>query len=495
MSALIDLDQVSMLPSPPRRRRFFVPLAARVRAQTKVADDSPTTSIQKVLATLGIGISLALILGARGIIHAGNGMEDGTERNVTLAIGNAALDVGDVFHASWPWDEAEDALGRTSQPAIPPLLAAGMDFGSPTPGRLLPTPLPQHQGGGALVPARKKSATVTSTRTATPTPRATTTLAGTQTTRRGPSSGPTFYPQQATPTADPTATPTEIPATSTPTVQVRKPGKGGPAKRHVKVKPPTSTASSTPSPAPRTSDSSGRKSVIQPTPTAQPTAIPQLRTLTASDPLSLLVTGDSLTGYLGPILINEAASAEAVKGYVDTHNGTGLTRPDFVDWSVVAQQQVAADHPDAVVVMMGGNDFQNMTLPNGAFFQAGTPAWTKEYQRRAEICMRIWTQNGKARVYWLSMVPARNADWAHDDGQINIALWRAAAAVPGAEYLNILGPVTVHGRYSDFVNQNGQPVLIREQDGVHLNAAGSTIVANEVLAVLEQEWRFGSKKP
>jgi len=182
-----------------------------------------------------------------------------------------------------------------------------------------------------------------------------------------------------------------------------------------------------------------------------------------------------------------------VKGFVDTHNGTGLTRPDFVDWSLVAQQQVADDDPDAVVVMMGGNDFQNMTLPNGAFFEAGTPAWTKEYQRRAEICMRIWTQGGKRRVYWLSMPPARNTSWAYDDRQINIALKRAAARVPGAEYLNILGPVTLRGRYTDFVTENGQPVLIREQDGVHLNEAGSAIVANEVLAVLEREWRFGPK--
>jgi hypothetical protein len=492
MSALID--QVSMLPSPPRRRRLFSHIAAFARARADAAGGSPTTSIQKVLVSLVIGLSLALILGARGIIHAGNGMEDGTERDVTLTVGNAALDVGDVFHASSLWDDAERSLGRTSQPAIPPLLAAGLNLGSPTPIRGVAAPAAQRHGGVARVPAREATSSATPSPLRTPTSSPTAASDLTQTSRRGPSSGPTFYPHQAKSTGDPSPRPTAIPATLTPTATAHKTGKGRPVKHRVKAKPATSTATATPKPAPRTSNSSGRKSVIQPTPTIEPTAIPQLRALTAAAPLDLLVTGDSLTGYLGPILINEAASAGAVKGFVDTHNGTGLTRPDFVDWSVVAQQQVEADHPDAIVVMIGGNDFQNMTLPNGAFFQAGTPAWTKEYQRRAEICMRIWTQGGKARVYWLSMVPARNADWAHDDGQINIALQRAAAAVPGAEYLNILGPVTAHGRYSDFVNQNGQPVLIREQDGVHLNAAGSTIVANEVLAVLEREWRFGGKK-
>jgi uncharacterized protein len=211
--------------------------------------------------------------------------------------------------------------------------------------------------------------------------------------------------------------------------------------------------------------------------------------VTAADPLRLLVTGDSLTGYLGPELVNEAAAAAPVQGSVDTHNGTGLTTPAYVDWSVLARQQVAEDHPDVVVVMLGGNDFENMTLPGGLFFRAGSGAWTQEYQRRAAVCLQVWAQGGRARVYWLSMPPSRNPQWALDDAQINIALARAAAQVPGAEYLDILGPVTDHGQYADFVkNANGQTVLVREQDGVHLNIAGSTIVAQEVLPVIEREW-------
>lgn len=218
--------------------------------------------------------------------------------------------------------------------------------------------------------------------------------------------------------------------------------------------------------------------------------LPALPPVTRRNPLRLLVTGDSLVGYLGPILIDDIAHHAPVQGFTDTHDGTGLTRPDYVDWSVLARQQVAADHPEAIVVMMGGNDFQNMTLPPNRFFLAGSAAWTQEYQRRAEVCMRIWTDGGKRRVYWLSMPPARDPAWAYDDAQINIALRRAAAQVPGAEFVDVLGPVTNHGHYTDYVNQNGQPVLIREPDGVHLNIAGSSIVAGEVQQVLAREWHF-----
>jgi hypothetical protein len=218
---------------------------------------------------------------------------------------------------------------------------------------------------------------------------------------------------------------------------------------------------------------------------------PALRVPNRHNPFRLLVTGDSLSGYLGELLIDETSHVVPMVGWTDTHDGTGLVSPNFVDWSVVAQQQVAAHHPDAVVVMIGGNDFQNMVTAGGRVLIAGTPSWTAEYQRRAAICMRIWTQNSAThRVYWLSMPPVQKAAWAAVDRQIDIALPRAAKSVPGAEYLNILGPITNHGNYADFVPVNGQMTLIREPDGVHLNVTGSDIVAHEVLNVMRREWRL-----
>ncbi|MCL4508735.1 MAG: DUF459 domain-containing protein [Chloroflexi bacterium] len=249
----------------------------------------------------------------------------------------------------------------------------------------------------------------------------------------------------------------------------------------------TASPSATPTMAPTATPAATATPVATPTPRGPPLFQP-----TKVHPLRLLVTGDSLTGYLGPELIDAAARVGPVLGFVDTHDGTGLTRPDFVDWSVVASEQGPKYHPDAVVVLIGGNDFQNMTLPGGKFFLAGTPAWTAEYARRVQVCMERWLAGGARRVYWLSMPPARRPDWAHDDAQINVAIQMAAARVPGAEYVNILGPITNDGKYTDFIKKpNGQVLLIREQDGVHLNQAGSQIAADEVLKVLERQWHFG----
>jgi hypothetical protein len=356
-------------------------------------DESPTTSIGNVALTLLIAMVFAVVLDARGIIHSGNGMQDGPMRTGTLAVGNFALRVAEFTHLTWPWDEFQAALGRQQQPTVAPLLAPGS-----LPGAVGKSPVQIHP-----------------------------------TVRRSMAGRPL-----------PTVRPIE------------------PSRKPTTVKPPAAAV-----------------------PWVRPTHRP-----TRKYPLRLLVAGDSLVGYLGPELIDEVARLTPVRGFVDSHNGTGLTRPDFVDWSILARQETGSDNPDATVVMIGGNDFQNMTLPGGKFFLAGTPAWTREYERRAVTCMRIWARSGNRRIYWLSVPPARDPGWARDDTQINVALRRAAAQVPGAEYVDVLGPVTDHGRYADFVKVGGQETLVREPDGVHLNIEGSTLVAHEVRALLAREWHF-----
>src|SRR6266498_1353761 len=92
----------------------------------------------------------------------------------------------------------------------------------------------------------------------------------------------------------------------------------------------------------------------------------------------LLVTGDSLVGYLGPQLANSLAGTGVVDTQVDVHNGTGLTRPFFVDWASLAAQQVQRYRPDATVVMLGANDDIGMPLPSGHVAEEGSPRWAVE---------------------------------------------------------------------------------------------------------------------
>ncbi|MGH2347065.1 MAG: hypothetical protein ACRDG4_17700, partial [Chloroflexota bacterium] len=83
MSVLIEVDQPATIESSPSVRPLDLPQAHAAQPVTSTVGDSPTTSIQKVLASLAIGITLATLLGANGIVHAGKGMDDGPARTVT----------------------------------------------------------------------------------------------------------------------------------------------------------------------------------------------------------------------------------------------------------------------------------------------------------------------------------------------------------------------------------------------------------------------------
>src|SRR5205814_763547 len=62
---------------------------------------------------------------------------------------------------------------------------------------------------------------------------------------------------------------------------------------------------------------------------------------------------------------------------------SGLARPDFYPWPQKLRQDIDRLHPQIVVVMIGGNDFHSVLLPNGlniAFAPGKT--WREAYSFR-----------------------------------------------------------------------------------------------------------------
>jgi hypothetical protein len=244
---------------------------------------------------------------------------------------------------------------------------------------------------------------------------------------------------------------------------------------------------STPGPSASASASAKPKA---PVPSHKPAVAP-LRVPTKANPLKILVAGDSMTEFLGPDLINQASAAGKATGDTVTKYGTGLVRPDFFDWSLFAQQLVNQQNPEAVVVMMGGNDGQGITLANGQVLPDGTDAWAKEYRRRVEVVMRIFSGNGKRRVYWIPMPVPRSPKLAVDYHLMDLAVADAAAVVPGVTDVNIVPRLSKNGQYSDYLpGLNGQTILARTQDGIHLSQSGASLAATLVLTAMNKDWHL-----
>lgn len=211
------------------------------------------------------------------------------------------------------------------------------------------------------------------------------------------------------------------------------------------------------------------------------------RDATAAAPLRLFVTGDSMIEFMAPKLLAEATRVHAaLDGDSEVKYGTGLVRDDFFDWPAHAREQMDKRDPDAVIMMMGGNDGQGITLPGGTILHDGTPEWQAEYQRRATIMMRIITDNGRRHLYWVGMPVARSARLARDYALMDSALRAAASSVPGTTYVDISADFAPDGHYTDFVD--GQ--LVRAHDGIHLNREGSVRLMHKLFALLDADWRL-----
>ena len=240
-------------------------------------------------------------------------------------------------------------------------------------------------------------------------------------------------------------------------------------------------------PAPAPGGAAGPQAA-DPKPRLAPVAA-EVRHATAEDPLRILVTGDSLADFdgqqLGRLISSEHLPARV---RVQARNGTGLTQPSVFDWSDEAARDAVSFDPDVVVMVLGANDGWPL---EGA--DAGSNAWNAEYARRVEAVSRDFIAGDpQRRVYWVGPPVPRSAPWIRIFARINDAVRAAVPNIPGLRYVDIAGPTSDHGRYTDYLTDPaGHRVLARQHDGIHFSWPGSVFPARIILSALRGEYPMG----
>jgi uncharacterized protein len=207
---------------------------------------------------------------------------------------------------------------------------------------------------------------------------------------------------------------------------------------------------------------------------------------TQQDEVNVLVTGDSQAQFVGEIL-TDLLPSDLFDVSVVARNATGLSNPEFFNWEINAQQEIAARNPDAVVMVMGGNDGFNM-LHEGTLYGPDDANWQLEYARRAAVVMRELGSNGKRPVYWVPPPTARDPKFNEIYATQNKAVEQAAAAVDGARYVDIYNTIN-QGRYSDELKIDSRRVLARQSDGVHFSREGAVVPARLILRAMAKDYR------
>ena len=261
----------------------------------------------------------------------------------------------------------------------------------------------------------------------------------------------------------------------------------------------TAPADPPPSPVPTAGDpgaldtptaSSGVETAVDTSTTEAPTepAVPD-------EPYKVLMLGDSLVATgIGALLEKKLDAHPHVVCYRKGKSSSGLARPDFYDWIDQAKRQVEFRKPDLVIVLLGGNDGQDLTRPTGRGRHVPWmhEDWAKGYRARVDALLAEVT-GPERRVLWVGL-PTMGLR----------SLEKKLVLIRGIqqEAVEALGETGVYFNTVPFVtNEDGEMLAmarvgprnkqkrLRSEDKIHFTMAGSEYLAGhlypKVLEVLE----------
>lgn len=171
-------------------------------------------------------------------------------------------------------------------------------------------------------------------------------------------------------------------------------------------------------------------------------------------------------------------------------SATGLARPDFYDWTKQAQRLVKRHDPDLVVVIMGGNDGQDLVNVRGkGRVRYRSSAWEPEYERRLYHFGELLAGEGR-RVLWLELPAMARSRFEAKLRQIRRLQEETAALIARNRYLRTRDYFyDLQGRLRKYVPVRGKKsspkkrrVLMRQEDGIHFSLPGAVYFARSVVS-------------
>ena len=177
------------------------------------------------------------------------------------------------------------------------------------------------------------------------------------------------------------------------------------------------------------------------------------------------------------VMQNQLARELRAQGHevkVDGRFGTGLSKPHILDWAKHAHDQVAEFHPTVTYMFIGANDL----FPIAGAKCCGR-AWVRGYVRRARRMIRIY-----GRVIWLTLPAPRDPGLARAVRIVNAAIRRAVRR-EGAGLVDLAPVFTPGWRFRRRMVWEGERVVVRQLDGVHLWGPGVAIAVDLALAALD----------
>ena len=198
------------------------------------------------------------------------------------------------------------------------------------------------------------------------------------------------------------------------------------------------------------------------------------------------VIGDSLASLAADGLTEAFADKPEIGVVSRARDASGLVRTDYYDWGkFAAENAVASDKPEIVVVMLGINDGQPMR--DGAdMIDTLSDKWRDRYGARVEAVVAPFAA-AHIPVVWVGLPPMR-ADRSNIQAAQFNEIYRQRVEKAGAKFIDVFDAFAdQNGQYDAFgPNVDGQNVKLRASDGIHFTKAGSRKLAHFVEAEIRR---------
>lgn len=199
----------------------------------------------------------------------------------------------------------------------------------------------------------------------------------------------------------------------------------------------------------------------------------------------VLMVGDSMiAGAFGLFLERRLEKEYGLSVDRTGKSSTGLSRPDFFDWTREVTKIRSTEKPyDAVICMFGGNDGQGQFMGRNAepkWIRYGEDGWDDEYRRRI-VAFADAATGGTSALYWVGM-PVMGLSRLHERMRHLNRIYRGELCVrPRAHFIDIWRTLAdSRGRYVKRMKIGRKRVSVRVSDGVHLTGAGATYLVEQV---------------
>lgn len=149
--------------------------------------------------------------------------------------------------------------------------------------------------------------------------------------------------------------------------------------------------------------------------------------------------------------------------------------------------------PEALVMMIGGNDAQELTDPGGnVVARPGTPGWSVEYRHRVDQVFDGLRADNR-RLFWVLQPNVASAKHQASVVAMNTQVRESAADRPWVTLID--GPALTagpDGGYADFVTlPDGKQISCRHGDGVHLTVGCTQLVSDATVDEIAKTWAIG----